>query len=284
MPMARRRGSVRIIGDDAERSDFSKTALSTLLVIMLRPQKRARPTDEAIARGDECLWTDDVRAHVVWDLVVATLAKESVLLSNNHIDHVAASAIVCALCSLAQTCSLARSAIRNAAIFVDALYGADVPPDHLWGRHIYDIDSIERRQTLCDNAALPSGCPRRCRTIDCPRHYKPLDYSKRSKLLGVRTRLHRRCDGHEHVTFERLPHYYTVIYVLFRGYLCSLLTPAYYRYFICEEEAFIDLSAPPDKHSTAHWRVRERANYTPYQPSDLHIDYVSVWCYAAGPD
>nr|UDO47397.1 hypothetical protein [Pandoravirus massiliensis] len=240
--------------------EFVKTAVSALLVtVMLRPQKRARTTDETIVHGDGRLWTDDVRAHVVWGLVVATLAQEGVLLSNTHTSHVAASGVIRALCALAQTCPLTRSAICDAAIFVDALYGADLPPDDLWSGD--GITSIERCQTLADNATLalncckcrlspdynaqcmsPSYCRRRCRTPACPRHYRPLDYSKRGKLLGVRTRLHRSCGGYDHVTFEHMAHYYTVYYALFRGYLCSSLTPAYYRCWVCEEVRFIDLS------------------------------------------
>lgn len=234
-------------------------------------------------RRRACLWTDDVRSHVVWSLVVATMAKKTKEVAKNKGQAIPLSSVE-ALCALARVCSTTRIAVQDATIFVDALFATDGIPDEAWSHP--DERAVEIRTRFDGDSA------------------RPIDYSARGRLLGRRTTLNRRNGGYSHVTFKNLPQCDESTFVLFRGYLGS--EPAYYRFTVDDQVADRICSGEQDDQwdddddddndavtfaiegTMTRWGMRgcptiTRHSFYVVYPR-MHVDYVDVWCYAAGPD
>ncbi|QBZ81224.1 hypothetical protein pclt_cds_631 [Pandoravirus celtis] len=237
----------------------------------------------------QCPWTDDLRAHVVWALVVASMAKKGKEVAAGDGPHQAiVPSVVDALCALAQTCSVTRTAVQDATIFVEALFATDDLPDDAWSHP--DDRAVERRPGIVAGGD----------------HY-PIDYSSRGRLLARRTTLGRKNGGYAHVTFKNLPKCDQTIYVLFCGYLGS--EPGYFRFTVDADVAECIINGTQDEWwlgggdddddgetvtfavdgTRTRWAMRgyalltQRGLFAAYSDR-LHIHYIDVWCYVVGPD
>lgn len=250
---------------------------------MQHERKRDSLASRHQCRRRACLWTDDVRAHVVWSLVVTSLSKKTKEVAKGEGKSLAiAPSFINTLCALAQVCSTTRVAVRDAAIFVDALFVTDSVPDKAWSRP--DERAVEISTRFDGDSA------------------RPLDYSARGRPLARCTALNRKSDGgYSHVTFENLPRRDGPTFVLFRGYLGS--EPAYYRFTVDDQVADRICSGEQDDEwddddsgtvtfavegTMTRWAMRGRSvpirgNFYVVYPR-VHVDYIDVWCYAAGPN